>query len=175
MNPEVKRTAPLHLSQSNVKGLPARNMEVSTDHAQHALSKTRDLIRGFTLDKMHECIQPTSAYHAMIDMSTSCSSGSSSSKIPKPGSAIMEELRICYLNATQILAHFWMCFPVTNATLEEKVTRMAESIQKYQKTVLPETISKLPPKDVRFLKHLSDQLDLSLVTYEQWRAKKGRR
>jgi hypothetical protein len=68
-----------------------------------------------------------------------------------------------------------MCFPVKNSVLEEKVNRMAESISKYKRTTLQHTMNKLPSKDARFLKQLSDQLDLALFTHDQWITKKGRR
>lgn len=170
----TQSSVPLNLSKSRTTGADIGVTHVSSGKARQALEKTKAEIKNFTLAKMHECISSQNAFQAMQEITNSISSNHQS-KLPKPGTNLMEEIRLCYLNASQILCHFWMCFPVTNSTLEEKANRMAESIQKYKSTTLQHTMNKLPSKDTRFLKHLSDQLDLALFTHEQWTLRKGKR
>ena len=167
-------SVPLKLSKPTISGSGANSTQVSSVEAAYALEKTKAEIKNFTLSRMHEAISPQTALQTMLEITNSVSSNHFS-KLPKPGSNLMEEVRLCYLNASQILCHFWMCFPVTNPVLEEKINRMAESILKYKQTTLQHTMNKLPSKDTRFLKHLSDQLDLALLTHEHWISKKGKR
>ena len=109
----------------------------------------------------------------MLALSNQSTSGP---KLPKPGSNVHELVRITYLNASQILRHFWQCFPVTTTAQEEKMARFADSIGKFKATTLQETLNKLPPKEIRLLKHTIDQLDLALNKFEQVKqAKNGRR
>lgn len=171
----TQSNVPLKLTNSKLKGSSQSESRISFQEASKALEKTQFDIKNFDLSKMHETIKPGTAFSAMMDITEHSLSSNSSLKIPKAGSSSMEDIRVCYLNASQILCHFWMCFPVTNVTLEEKVNRMAESIMKYKNTALQDTMKKLPSKDSRFLKHLSSQLDLALLTHEQWKAKKGKR
>ena len=165
---------PLKLSTSQLINREAEAHIKSKEDTLKALEKTKSDLKNFTLHELHECINPHTAYEALMEI-TDNSSLSSSNSSPKPGSSAMEEIRLCYLNSSQILCHFWMCFPVTNSSLEEKVSRMAESLMKCKSIALQDTMNKLPSKDGKFLKHLNDQLDLALLTYEQWISKKGRR
>ena len=172
--PSEQASVPLKLSKSKMSESTVSTSQISSHDAARALEKTKADIKDFTLSKMHEAISSHAAYEAMMEISES-GPANHQIKLPKPGSNLMEEIRLCYLNASQILCHFWMCVPVTNSALEEKVNRMAESIHKYKETTLQHTMNKLPSKDSRFLKHLSDQLDLALLAHEQWISKKGRR
>lgn len=165
---------PLDLSRSQLVEREINTYIKSKDATIQALEKMKSEFKNYTMYKLHDCIMPKIAYDTLMEIADHSKLNSFNS-VPKPGSSSMEEIRLCYLNSSQILCHFWMCFPVTNISLEEKVTRMAESILKCKNITLQETLNKLPSKDGKCLKHLNDQLDLALLTYEQWLSKKGKR
>ncbi|KAL3317118.1 General transcription factor IIH subunit 1 [Cichlidogyrus casuarinus] len=48
----------------------------------------------------------------------------------------VKELRSLYSSTAELLRHFWACFPVTNATLSEKLDRINQSINQFKKTKL---------------------------------------
>ncbi|CAH8464895.1 unnamed protein product [Dicrocoelium dendriticum] len=48
----------------------------------------------------------------------------------------LRELNLLYASASELLRHFWACFPVTNPQLTEKLERMAASLTRFRSTKL---------------------------------------
>jgi transcription initiation factor TFIIH subunit 1 len=47
---------------------------------------------------------------------------------------------------TELLRHFWMCFPTTTKFLEEKATRMATCLASFRDSNMVEFRAQLPPE-----------------------------
>ena len=47
---------------------------------------------------------------------------------------IQKELKQLYFSCNELLRHFWNCFPVTSDILEEKVTQMKATLERFQFT-----------------------------------------
>lgn len=174
--PRAQNLQILKISQSKFnQPMSSGSHKINKDEAMRALERTKSDIKEWDLDKMHENITSEAAYKAVQDISASGGMLNGTSKIPAIGSNALEDVRLCYLNAAQILRHFWLCFPVKNPTLEEKVKRLAESITKFKDTTLTQTKINLKSKNAHLLQHLEKQLDSALSYYEQWVYKKGKR
>ena len=142
----------------------------TSEEAITALERTKIDIKTCTLHNMHEIVSPREAFASITKLSGECSH-----TIPKVSSKTMEEIRLCYLNASQILRHFWLCFPVCDTVTEDKIKRMADSLIKFKASVLKDLYSKISLPDHALLLHLSAQIDVALDAHRQWLSKKNRR
>ena len=46
--------------------------------------------------------------------------------------SVQQDLKILYGSLSELLRHFWACFPPTTPSLQEKAIKMHDTLQKYQ-------------------------------------------
>lgn len=85
-------------------------------------------------------------------------------------SDVETEVKMLYNALAELLRHFWACFPTTSKELEEKVVRMNESLQRFQK-------SKLVPFSSKHYssvntKHMEGMLEVAFKKFENWQIKR---
>ncbi|CAB3977029.1 Hypothetical predicted protein [Paramuricea clavata] len=84
--------------------------------------------------------------------------------------SVHTELRQHYNAITELLRHFWSCFPVTSTFLEEKVERMAKCLEKYRDIKLHKFISSL--ENPTCGEHLTKMIDIAISKYQNLQEKK---
>ncbi|XP_071831409.1 general transcription factor IIH subunit 1-like isoform X2 [Apostichopus japonicus] len=90
------------------------------------------------------------------------------------GNDLQQEISRMYVALSELLRHFWSCFPVSNKTLEEKLLRMNDTLQQFQsKKLIPfkESLARqhLQPN---LTDHLDDLLDTAFRKFASWHSKK---
>ncbi|RUS76008.1 hypothetical protein EGW08_016253 [Elysia chlorotica] len=105
-------------------------------------------------------------------------SGTSLQKLHKQVSpATREEIRQTYSAMLELLRHFWACFPVMSKALEDKVTRMRVTLERFE-------MSKLGPLKERMAQqhyalnltiHLEEMLRAAYLKFDSWQARRNAR
>jgi len=88
-------------------------------------------------------------------------------------SSLQKELKLQYNSLSELLRHFWSCFPVKTQLLEEKVVRMGQSLEKYRDVKLQQFRSQLTTEDSHLANHLVEMLESALTKYRTWLEKKS--
>ncbi|CAH3152099.1 unnamed protein product [Porites evermanni] len=88
-------------------------------------------------------------------------------------SKLQKELKLQYNSLSELLRHFWSCFPVKTQFLEEKVVRMGQSLGKFRDVKLQQFRSDLSIEDSHLADHLVEMLDSALAKYRTWLEKKS--
>ncbi|XP_028413857.1 general transcription factor IIH subunit 1-like [Dendronephthya gigantea] len=83
---------------------------------------------------------------------------------------LQRELRQHYNAITELLRHFWSCFPVTSIFLEEKLERMTKCLEKYRDIKLRNFISTL--ENPTYGEHLMKMIDIAVTKYQTLQEKK---
>ncbi|XP_065890472.1 general transcription factor IIH subunit 1-like isoform X2 [Dysidea avara] len=76
-----------------------------------------------------------------------------------------------YGAVTELLRHFWACFPTRTPQLEQKLTRMADSLEHYQAVQLAAYEKTLHTNQT--LHHLNSCITKALERYRLWNARRG--
>lgn len=76
-----------------------------------------------------------------------------------------------YSAVNELLRHFWACFPTRTPLLEQKLVRMAESLERYQAVQLAAYQKTLPTAHT--VEHLNSCITLALERYRLWNARRG--
>ncbi|CAK8676549.1 general transcription factor IIH subunit 1-like [Clavelina lepadiformis] len=87
------------------------------------------------------------------------------------------ELKTLYLSASELLRHFWLCFPANTPLLQEKVSRMRKSIEDFHHTrVLPfkEQLRRCVVH-ANVTEHLEDMFTVAYKKFHSWQSKKLRK
>ncbi|XP_071501518.1 general transcription factor IIH subunit 1-like [Diadema antillarum] len=87
---------------------------------------------------------------------------------------IQKELKRVYAALSELLRHFWSCFPVTSKSLEEKLFRMKGTLEQFQaKKMKPfrETLAK-QHIGLNLLNHMEDLLQTAYRKYAAWQNKR---
>ena len=82
------------------------------------------------------------------------------------------DLQKQYHALSELLRHFWSCFPVKTQQLEEKVNRMANCLHKFQQTKLKHFESQLPKDNGNLTDHLTEMINAALIKYKTWQDKR---
>jgi transcription initiation factor TFIIH subunit 1 len=76
-----------------------------------------------------------------------------------------------YTSLSELLRHFWSCFPPTTTALEEKLQRTHETIQKF-KSVKMQQLSERMLRDHlsagQLLSHSTSMIDAAEAKYNNW-------
>lgn len=83
------------------------------------------------------------------------------------------EMRKNYLSASELLRHFWCCFPVKTPQLEEKVRRMATCIETYRDTKLVNFINMQNSPSDQLGDHISKMIEEALKKYRAWEGRRS--
>ncbi|XP_065647449.1 general transcription factor IIH subunit 1 isoform X1 [Hydra vulgaris] len=85
---------------------------------------------------------------------------------------LYQETRKNYLSLAELLRHFWSCFPIKTAQLEEKVQRMASSLEKFRQTKLLNFSTTLSPQNTQLIDHMNDMISTALKKFITWEEKR---
>ncbi|XP_068717485.1 general transcription factor IIH subunit 1-like [Montipora capricornis] len=88
-------------------------------------------------------------------------------------SSLQKELKLQYNSLSELLRHFWSCFPVKTQLLEEKMVRIGQSLEKYRDVKLQQFRSQLASENLHLASHLIEMLDSALSKYRTWLEKKS--
>lgn len=105
-------------------------------------------------------------------------SGTSLQKLHKQVSpATREEIRQTYNAMLELLRHFWACFPVMSKALEDKVTRMRVTLEKFEMSKLAPLKEKLEQHHyaLNLTIHLEEMLRAAYLKFETWQARRNAR
>jgi len=84
---------------------------------------------------------------------------------------IQEEMQTIYVSLSELLRHFWSSFPPSSPQIEEKIHRVHETIERFQKTqvnAFKEKVSTDLLTDFHLAGHMEDLIDTANKKYHQW-------
>ncbi|KAF5302911.1 hypothetical protein FQA39_LY02091 [Lamprigera yunnana] len=91
-------------------------------------------------------------------------------------SDIEKEVRNLYLSLSELLNHFWKCFPTTTVTLEQKAVKMHEALNRFHgakvKPFEDKLIRELSPLSHHLTKHLNQLLNVAYQKFNNWQKMK---
>ncbi|KFM77565.1 General transcription factor IIH subunit 1, partial [Stegodyphus mimosarum] len=89
---------------------------------------------------------------------------------------IQNEMKQLYLALSELLRHFWCCFPTTTPQLEEKVISMQGSLQRFEYAKLQPFQDKLARNclPLNLTEHLRSLLQAAYKKYSTWQSRLGR-
>jgi transcription initiation factor TFIIH subunit 1 len=85
--------------------------------------------------------------------------------------AIQEEMQTIYVSLSELLRHFWSSFPPSSPQIEEKIHRVHETIERFQKTqvnAFKEKVSTDLLRDFHLAGDMEDLIDTANKKYLQW-------
>lgn len=93
-----------------------------------------------------------------------------------PGN-LRTDLQHLYASASELLRHFWLCFPVNTPFLQEKVVRMNDSIHKFRGERLESFKRSLAENrvEVNVAQHIEDMLNNAIIKYNNWQTRMARK
>ncbi|KAH8306029.1 hypothetical protein KR018_012580 [Drosophila ironensis] len=93
-------------------------------------------------------------------------------------SDFQRELRHLYLSLSELLKHFWSCFPPTSEELEVKLQRMHETLQRFKQAKLVpfenRAMHELSPLRSSLTQHMNQLLRTANSKYITWKERKLR-
>lgn len=141
-----------------------------TQQQEHRLKKFKP--------NLISCLSPASSLSALSELS--------------PGGALMrantanelkdsvppdvhKELLNSYMACNELLRHYWSCFPIVTEKLEEKLSQMKNSLEKFSDAKLQPLQQKLAKEhfNTELTKHMTFQIQRALDKYKEWQQKKG--
>lgn len=125
-----------------------------------------NLSKVLTADAAHQVVIDISPGGRLMENS----SNTSLESCPKD---LKSEMRKNYLSVAELLRHFWCCFPIKTPKLEEKVRRMATSIEKYRDTKLSNFINMQPSSCNQLGDHMLKMIEEALKKYRTWEEKRN--
>lgn len=140
-----------------------QNME-SFKH--NVLTWVPNLPKAMTLDECRRMAVDLSPGGRLIQNHSSKSYSENVSK------DMLQETKKNYMAVAELLRHFWCCFPIKSPQLEEKVRRMATSIEKYRDTKLANFINMQPASCDQLGTHLARMIEEALKKFRTWEEKR---
>jgi len=144
------------------------NGHVSNNHAN--VTKFKQSLESW-IPKLYNVISDDVARHVVSQITPggSLMKGETRSKTDDSSANDYEkEMRKNYLSISELLRHFWCCFPVKTPTLEDKVRRMAASLEKYRDMNLSNFKCSLPSSDNHLGDHMTNMIDVALKKFKSW-------
>ncbi|XP_065836051.1 general transcription factor IIH subunit 1-like [Oscarella lobularis] len=125
--------------------------------------------------KFEQVLSSELACRALADLSPGgVLSEQSTSSQYMSSSDLQEELLRQHNALAELLRHFWLCFPVTTAFLEEKVVRMVRCLQNYRETKLQEFKQFLAADEQQLAAPLELMVQSAVDKYTAWAARKAK-
>ncbi|XP_067633884.1 general transcription factor IIH subunit 1 [Eurosta solidaginis] len=165
---------PMPISGQDMQDDPRRMEDV-----EHNLMRVTETWTQRTPHKV--LVSPTAAVNALGELS--------------PGGALMrgfheqsvgqlvppdfeKDLRNLYLSLSELLKHFWNCFPPTTTESEEKAVRMHEAVQRFKVAKLVpfenRALHELSPLGASLTQHLNRLLQSANTKFATWQERKMR-
>ncbi|XP_071954957.1 general transcription factor IIH subunit 1-like [Antedon mediterranea] len=87
---------------------------------------------------------------------------------------IQREMKRLYTSLSELLRHFWACFPVTNKTLEDRLCRMKANLEQFKEKKLKPFKIDLARQHIggNLTLHLDALLERAFSKFNLWQAKK---
>lgn len=87
---------------------------------------------------------------------------------------VQNELKQLYSALTELLRHFWSCFPTTSPELEEKVIRMQGTLERFQYAKLQPFQDQLVRQHLpsQLTEHLMSLLQAAYTKFSNWQSRK---
>ena len=92
--------------------------------------------------------------------------------------SVQQDLKLLYGSLSELLRHFWACFPPTTPQLEEKAIKMHDTLQKYQHKKLRPFENELIRQyssGPKITVHLNRMLEAAERKFSTWQQKKFKR
>uniref|UniRef100_F6RMT1 BSD domain-containing protein n=1 Tax=Ciona intestinalis TaxID=7719 RepID=F6RMT1_CIOIN len=130
--------------------------------------------------RLSQVLKPSNAANALKELSSGMSSSSQTSENAIQhilSQTQQDELKQLYASLSELLRHFWTCFPANTTFLQEKVNRMCHSIETFQQTRLRVFQDQLRRSMVHanVTEHLDDMISAAFAKFNSWQSKKTRR
>lgn len=151
-------------------------------HAKRCFTDNSVALKGSRSEVEHwqpnlpEALPSAMACHVLTEMSPGGSLMSTTSETSMQhlvSSSLQKELKSQYNSLSELLRHFWSCFPVKTQLLEDKMVRIGQSLEKYRDAKLQQFRSQLPSENSHLANHLVEMLDSALFKYRTWLEKKS--
>uniref|UniRef100_A0A8C4PYB9 General transcription factor IIH, polypeptide 1 n=1 Tax=Eptatretus burgeri TaxID=7764 RepID=A0A8C4PYB9_EPTBU len=86
-----------------------------------------------------------------------------------------QELRQLYLGLSELLRHFWACFPISSLALQDKVIRMKGNLERFETTKIKPFEDKLSKsqQNSNLTNHLREMLTVAYRKFHTWQAKQS--
>lgn len=88
-------------------------------------------------------------------------------------SDLQKEMKKNYSALSELLRHFWSCFPTKTPQLEEKVRRMSSAIEKYRDTKLSNFRCMLPLQQSYLCNHMDEMIEVALKKFATWEERRS--
>lgn len=86
------------------------------------------------------------------------------------------KLKSLYFASNELLRHFWLCFPVVDTSLENKLIKLHETLKKFEATKLQPFHDSLSRDQRHLLNHIvRGQFKSAYRKYDSWKSKKRQR
>uniref|UniRef100_A0A6J0V313 General transcription factor IIH subunit 1 n=1 Tax=Pogona vitticeps TaxID=103695 RepID=A0A6J0V313_9SAUR len=87
---------------------------------------------------------------------------------------IQSELKHLYVAVGELLRHFWSCFPVNTAFLEEKVVKMRSNLERFQVTKLCPFQDKIRRQylSTNLISHIEEMLQVAYNKFHMWQSRR---
>lgn len=161
-----------------------REMYSIVPQTQHA-SVTTDAMREFRESMRHwepkltECIGAKDATEALKNLSPagylmrSTNTNRLEDTVPEE---VQQRLKSTYSASNELLRHFWLCFPVTDQSLENKLVKLHETLKKFEFSKLQPFHDSLPRDQRHLLNHiLRGQFKAATRKFDIWKSKRRQR
>ena len=88
--------------------------------------------------------------------------------------SVLQDLKLLYGSLSELLRHFWACFPPTTTQLQEKAIKMHDTLQKYQaKKLRPfeKELVRQYSSGPKITGHINEMLDAAYRKFSTWQQK----
>lgn len=153
------------------------NSEENVDEALENFTKLRENVLTWQPD-LTKVLSSEHACSALSEISSGSRLANSSTKsnasthLPPQ---LLSEWKQQYLALSELLRHFWSCFPIRTPQLEEKVSRMANCIEKFRDTKLSDFKQRNTSGSQNLGDHLAKQIETALDKFMTWQDRKSLR
>ncbi|EDO49292.1 predicted protein [Nematostella vectensis] len=148
---------------TSIPGHNAADVTTAIQYCQHEVNSwTPDLTQALSSDQACHVLTEISPGGSLMETTSQANIHHTLSSTMK--SEVLQQ----YMALTELLRHFWSCFPVKTAFLEEKVARMGQSLEKYRNTKLEQLRGKLSEGDLHLIEHLTEMLEAATAKYRSW-------
>lgn len=81
------------------------------------------------------------------------------------------EIRSMYTSLSELLRHFWSCFPPTTQALEDKLQKMQDTLQKFKAVKMQQLNDRMLRDHLsaqQLLSHATSMIATAETKYSQW-------
>ena len=117
-------------------------------------------------------VLPGSALQMLIELSPGGALMQSSPPLPPLSPSMKSDLVSLYQYSSELLRHFWGCFPAKSAAFENKLHRLTECLKNFPLTHLQPFIEKYGQAGEQVTVQLNLSVSMALKKYETWSDRK---